>query len=648
VKHLLWAIVALAWAGMGPAQAAPAQAGAAPAEEARRLVHMLDYIAVDYPATVRDGRVVDEGEYAEQVEFAGVVQASIRRLAAGADAAGLVADAQALRAAIEARAPPERVAALSRSLRGALVRAFQVRLAPRSAPDLAGASRLYAEQCASCHGPDGRGDGPAARGLDPAPTDFTDRARAEVRSVFGLYNTITLGVADTAMRGFATLPDRERWALAFHVGSLAFTEAERARGRALWTSDPAWRERFPDLAAVSAAVPAEVAEHHGADGVAVLAYLRAHPEALGGGGADPFTLAGERLDESLALYRKGDAAAAYQAALSAYLDGFELAEARVAAARPELRSGVERAMLAYREALRRHAPVEEVARLHAEARARLEAARAAVEESGLDGPVAFASALIILLREGLEAILILAVIGATLVKAGRRDALPWLHAGWIAALALGAATWAVSAYMVSISGAGRELTEGVTALLAAGVLLYVGFWLHGKTHADRWQRFLKEKIHDALHGGALWALAFTAFLAVYREVFETILFYQALWLQAGPAAVGYLWGGIATAVALLAVLTWLILRYSLRLPLRLFFNVNAALLFALAVMFTGHGIAALQEAGRLPARTLPLPEIDILGIYPTVETLAAQAAVLLLGAAWLLWERRARGAAAAS
>ena len=621
--------------------AAPANA----AREARALVHMLDYIAVDYPATVRAGRVTNEPEYAEQVEFAGVVAARVAGLPPGSARDALAADARALEAAIRARAPGEEVAAIARRMRERLVRAYGVTLAPRTAPDLARAARAYSGTCAACHGMEGRGDGPAARGLEPPPTDFTDRERALVRSVFGLYNTITLGVADTPMRGFAELPEEERWGLAFHVGSLTFTDAERERGRRLWEAEPRWRERFPDLAAVTAAVPAEVAEHEGDDGLAVLAYLRAHPQAVGGG-ADPFAVAERRLAESLERYRAGDREGAYRAALSAYLDGFELAEAQVSAVAPEQRSSVEEAMLAYREALRRGAPMEEVGRLYEAARERLARAREAVQGERLSGPVAFASALVILLREGLEAVLVLAVIGATLVKADRRDALPWLHAGWIGALVLGLATWAVSSYLVGISGAGRELTEGLTALLAAGVLLYVGFWLHGKTHADRWQRFIKDKIHDALHGGALWALAATAFLAVYREVFETILFYQALWLQGGPAAAGHLWAGIATGALALAVLTWLILRYSMRLPLRLFFNVNAVILFALAVMFTGHGVAALQEAGKLPADTLPLPRLDLIGLYPTVETLTAQALVLLLGVGWLLWERHARRAAA--
>src|SRR6185503_20446670 len=116
-------------------------------------------------------------------------------------------------------------------------------------------------------------------------------------------------------------------------------------------------------------------------------------------------------------------------------------------------------------------------------------ARAALEVEGLPPGAAFASAFLILLREGLEAILVLAAIIALLVKSGRRDALPWVHGGWIIALLLGGLTWWIASYVVRISGATREMTEGVTALVAAAVLLYVGFWMHSKSQASRWQTF---------------------------------------------------------------------------------------------------------------------------------------------------------------
>src|SRR3546814_1762119 len=109
--------------------------------------------------------------------------------------------------------------------------------------------------------------------------------------------------------------------------------------------------------------------------------------------------------------------------------------------------------------------------------------------------------------------------------------LPYVHAGWIGALAAGGMTWAIATYVIGISGASRELTEGFGSLIAAVVLLSVGIWMHGKAQADQWQRYIREKLSRALSRQSAWFLFGLAFIVVYREVFETILFYAALWTQ---------------------------------------------------------------------------------------------------------------------
>src|SRR3546814_10011325 len=108
------------------------------------------------------------------------------------------------------------------------------------------------------------------------------------------------------------------------------------------------------------------------------------------------------------------------------------------------------------------------------------------------------------------------------------SALPYVHAGWIGALAAGGVTWAVATYAIGVSGASRELTEGFGSIFAAVVLLSVGIWMHGKAQADQWQRYIREKLSRALSRQSAWFLFGLAFIVVYREVFETILFYAAL------------------------------------------------------------------------------------------------------------------------
>jgi len=175
----------------------------------------------------------------------------------------------------------------------------------------------------------------------------------------------------------------------------------------------------------------------------------------------------------------------------------------------------------------------------------------------------------------------------------------------------------------------------VAALLATTVLFYVGFWLHDKTSAAQWKRFIETNVRRALGTGTLWGLAGLSFIAVYREVFETILFYQALWVQTDSAGKTMALSGFGAGVAVLTVLAWVIMRYSARLPLRQFFSFTGILMFVLAVVFAGKGVAALQEAGYIPVNPVHFPRIDLLGIYPNLQGLMLQLALLLL--ALFLW-----------
>jgi high-affinity iron transporter len=283
----------------------------------------------------------------------------------------------------------------------------------------------------------------------------------------------------------------------------------------------------------------------------------------------------------------------------------------------------------------------QVARIHA----LLERAQDRLSGDGLSPATAFFSSLLILLREGLEAILVLAAIIAFVRKTGHREALPWIHAGWVGALALGALTWFVAAHAITISGANRELTEGITALVAAAMLLYVGWWLHRHSHAQAWQHFIRDQVSAALgkgtRSGVVVAMASVSFLAVYREAFEVVLFYQALWAQAGASGRQAVLGGIALAAVLLALLAWAILKYSVRLPIGPFFTATAWLLALLAVVFAGHGVAALQEAGVLGVSPLGSLSIPWLGVHPTLQGLGTQGVALALVLIGVWMTRRA-------
>lgn len=607
--------------------------------DAARLAQLVDYVGVDYNVAVRGGEVINKLEYGEMQEFASLISSQVAQLKAEGARAELAALARELEQAVDAKAAPSEIARITDQMTARLLELPALAVVPADLPDLEAAAATYKERCASCHGAHGEGDGPAAAALTPAPTDFTDSGRAEARSLYGLYNTITLGVEGTAMTAFDDLPRDMRWALAFYVGGL-HAEAQTLReGEEQFAATPVFER--PTLRELTTGTFDDVAASQGEAAAALHAWLRLHPAALANGRDGPLVAAMSGIRRSLDLYADGDAEAALDAAIDAYLEGFELAEAALSTTHPELVLETEVAMISLRQAIRGGRSTAAVRAAGQDALTLLREARDSRTGESLSPGVSFVSALIILLREGLEAILVLGAIAAFLRQTGRRDAMPWLHGGWISALAVGVLTWVVSTYLIAISGATREMTEGITALIAAGMLFYVGFWMHSKLNAARWQHFLESNVERALNRRGLWAITGIAFIAVYREVFEVVLFFQALWAQAtAPAAESSLLAGAVLGGVLIVATAWAIFRFGVRLPLRQFFAVTAAVMIALAVVFTGKGVAALQEAGKLPIDTIAMPRIEFLGIYPTIQSVAAQLTVLLAAAALVVYLRR--------
>ena len=608
---------------------------------------MLDYLAVDYAGAVRNGAIINPDEYAEMTEFAATAVRDMQNLPPAKARPALVAQAKALADTIAAKADPATVARQARALANALLAAYPVPLAPATAPDLARGAALYAKNCTMCHGKSGRGDGPMARGLQPPPIDFTDLSRARKRSLFGLFQVISSGLDGTAMPGFAHLPSSDRWALAFYTGTLAYPQELAERGAALWRDAPALHDTFSDLDALTQATGESLAQDLGQERAdALMAYLRRNPQVLGTSKDTVLATAHERLVQALQAYRQGERQRATRLALSAYLDGFEPVEPALAIKDASLKGKVESAMVALRALIAKGAPADAVARQIATVQALLQQADAALARSETGTAASFVAAFTILLREGLEALLIIVAMLSFLNKAERGEAKRHIHAGWVVALLAGVLTWYAASRFVTISGASRELTEGIGAIFAALVLVFVGIWMQGKSQAAAWQKYIHARMSHALSQQSAWVLFTLAFVVVYREVFEVILFLIALWSQGNGIAIA---AGLGTAVAVLGAIGWSLLAYSKRLPIGQFFLYSAILMAVLAVVLAGKGVAALQEAGWLHITPAPgVPQIPMLGLHATWQGLGAQLLVLLtLLAAFWLNDRKARRQAAA-
>ena len=584
-------------------------------EGASQALHLIDYIGADYPPTVEDGKVIDETEYHEQLEFLAVLKGLIADLPERAQRAELVQGVNALQTAIEQREDGAAVAREARQLGAKLAVAYEVSQAPVITPDPTRGAPLYAQHCSVCHGEAGAGDGPAGVGMSPPPANLRDAGRLDRLSLYAIYNTLGLGVEGTDMPSFADqLDERQRWDLATYIAGLS--------------ADPnaAKADKTYNLADLARQTPNEVLAAEGPQAAATFRAQRAQPPQVVRGPAQLLDYTRATLDKSLAAYRAGDREQAYDLSVAAYLEGFELVESSLDNVDSNVRKSTEKALMAYRQSLQDGLPIEQVEQRLEAAKALLKASAGLLGSDGLSWSLSYISGLLILLREGLEAILVLAAILAFLRNTGQQSAVRSVNVGWALALVAGLATWALAAYVIDVSGAQRELLEGCTALFASVMVLWLGVWMHDRRHAAAWQDYIKSSL---VSGGGRFGFAILAFFSVYRELFEVILFYETLWLQAGPAGHNAVLAGGATALVLLIGLAWVILRGSAKLPLAMFFGINAALLCALSVVFAGHGVKALQEAGIFGTRPVPFFEFDWLGIHADAYSLGAQAVALL-------------------
>ena len=618
--------------------ASPQQGAQSPASSGdmapvvQRIATTVQLAAQEYRIGVSGGRVI----MAAEVEEAGLFLAEARRTAERLPPESSRATIGALDemiAAVNRTADPDSLAAAARTLTSGLAERYGVDVdqVPTSAPPLARGAQVYQQNCAGCHGLAGRGDGPDGLGLTPPPGALSDGVRLVDVSPLDFYRRITIGVAGTAMPAYETrLSAADRWAAAAYATLLRYPApaGEVPPGlRSFGTT-----ARMSDIQVAEAlGVPMERAS-------AVIAAVRSfHGQEAGAEAAVVFADVNRRLDSVLTLAAAGQRAEASGEAFEAYLT-FEQVESGVRAVDPALAAELEAEFATLRGRAGGGATAEELSTLRAELATGL--ARA---ERVLGKPMTrtelFVQSFVILLREGLEAILVIGALIAFLVKTGnarrRRD----IHFGVGAAIVVSLLTAVAFETVFRISAASQEVLEGVTMLVATAALFYVSYWLLSKMEVAKWNRFVKGKVQDALVSGSAFALPSVAFLAVYREGVETVLFYKAL-LVAGPAsgAVMPVVLGIAAASGVLGVVYILINRFGVRLPLKPFFGVTSAFLYYMAFVFMGKGIAELQGGGVVPITVVSwAPQIERLGIYRTVESLAAQGVLLVLLLGALVW-----------
>ena len=645
---------------------------------AQRLASIVGVAVGEYAKGVDGrGRLISAEEHAEATGFLRDAREVAQRLS-GDHIVRARAILDTLIAAADADQPPQDIARIHQRFVAALGSEGALEIPPGPL-DVAAGGALYAQNCASCHGASGRGDGPAAKGLSTVPPAIGTAAAMRDVSPALMYRLISVGVRGTAMPAWSVMMSPgQRWNVVAYVTGMRSTPEQVHTGEGLYfercatchgsngaggglyahdlsTSPPEigtleWQAERTDSAlahVIANGVPgtAMPATHDLSVGdvASLVAFLRTRPGERAPGGslaslsaAPPAdsTSAAQRahqimaiLNAALVAARGGRTSDATDRAFDSYIE-FEPLETPARAKNPGLVSAMERHFADFKGAIRGND-------LRAAERARDAIQVGLPEIVALTQPTgggwsAFLQSFLIILREGFEAILVVGAVVAFLIKTGHRERLRSIWWGVALGLAASGVTAVILATVLQALPASREIIEGCTLLVAVAVLFSVSYWLISKVEAARWQQFIRDKVTAALSQGGGAALAFVAFLAVYREGAETALFYQALFSETGHTALPLSLGIVAGFMALAIIFT-LFYRFGVRIPLRPFFTVTSALLYYMAFVFAGKGIRELQEGGALPITLLPgFPHVEAMGIFPSVETLLAQLLLLVL------------------
>src|SRR5262245_2118162 len=305
--------------------------------------------------------------------------------------------------------------------------------------------------------------------------------------------------------------------------------------------------------------------------------------------------AGALVDQAVVAAAAGKREEAYDLARTAYLDHFELAEVPLRLRDPNLVLDLEFKFAELRNAIRDGDSLADVRADAVVVRQGLRQVDRSLADKGLAAPLlAFAFSFTILFREGLEAVLLVAILLGSL-KAGRATNYRRpLVGGIAAAIAASIATWILATFVIEIAPFQRELIEGITAFAAVVVLFAITFWLVARLEHRHWMEFMRARVSSAIASGTALAFAGLGFTAVYREGFETALFYQALALFAEGLMLWIVLGALTAAIALVVV-GYAILKLGKRLPLKPMLMTAAMLLLALSVAFVGNAVRSLQE-----------------------------------------------------
>lgn len=554
----------------------------------KKIVMMLNIVAKEYQEGIKEGKVVNETEYNESIVFLEQVSERYKPIAAlskNQETAKKLSDqlATLTRVAKDKKEPAE-IRNQVGTIQSELLNNFgiEISIAPSEPVSLAKGKQIYEANCKVCHGLAGDGDGPLSSQFNPKPAVLSDPKFTgdENTKPYDNFQIINVGIGGTTMVGWGeALSEMDIWNVTYYIRTFSNKTV-----------------KLPEVAAPIA--------NEGKNLDKIFADIR------------------DLLDQSLSAVKAQEGKKGANLAMDSYLV-YENLEAGLKAKHKTLALRLEASYGELQSKIRSSEPLPQVEIVYNAIRKDLtEAEDLLKKKMGFAG--LFVQSLSIIVREGFEAILVFAALIAFLVKSRNEDKLRSIYSGAILGIAASVLTAYILQEILNVSVTSQELMEGWIMLVAVAVLFWVSYWLVSKIGAQRWQNYISGKMRQAVSTGNAFTLSTVAFLSVYREGFETVLFYKALYTYAGNATGGIIPGFIAGTLCL-ALIYYLITKVGLRIPIKWFFAVTSVFLYYMAFTFMGKGLHQLQIGSVLSSTTAAwMPQIAWLGIYPTWETFIGQ------------------------
>ena len=563
-------------------------------DRTKKIVMMLNIAAKEFEEGVVDGKIVVAPEYEESQVF---LQQAIERFERISPEISDPLKAEEIKkrfinmmALVKSKVDSQKIWEEVNAINSELLTTFNIEInkTPITPVSLTNGEKIFENNCSVCHGLKGNGDGPMASQFDPSPAVLSNpKLTGDANTTaYDNFEVINVGIANTAMIAWAgLLSENQIWDVTYYLRTFSNANLQLPPVNL-------------DLAAIESSEDIGLAEQ-------VVNEVR------------------EVLDRSLVTYKTGQVENAAELAFDAYL-AYEKIESNLITKDRDLGVNLESAFSRYRGEIKRNAPLEQVESLHKGINLNLlKGLELLKNEVGFTGM--FFQSFSIIVREGFEAILIIAALIAFLVKSRNQARVKSIHIGVVVGILASFATAYIIHEVLHLSMASQEVLEGWIMLIAVAVLFSVSYWLVSKIDNKRWQEYINKQMRGALSKGNTFTLGAVAFISVYREGFETVLFYKALFLYAGDSTGGIIPGFLAGCVVL-ALIFYLINTLGMRIPIKWFFGFTSVLLYYMAFTFMGKGIHELQMGEQISMTSADiLPSLSWLGMYPTWETFIGQA-----------------------